>query len=243
MNHQHWLRHLTLLSLRVVSRRRSPPTLELSSQRARVIGSTPIGCAGRHTETTSAEVPRPMARKVEVHDSNQKRRPPRRHDRRGNAADGHAPSATEPIRIFVAGTFDGLHRGHVFLLDFARRYGLRCAKRRGASGVYLTVVVARDASVRRIKGRVPHHSERERRQLVGALRAVDRARLGFEGNFLRSVRAAKPDAIVLGYDQSSRWEDTLRAAGFTGAIVRCPAYNADRLKSSRLRADIMRRET
>jgi FAD synthetase len=147
------------------------------------------------------------------------------------------------VRVFVAGTFDGLHRGHVFLLEFARRYGLRLAKRRGAPGVHLTVIVARDASVQRIKGRVPHHSERERRALVAALKAVDQARLGFAGDFLRSVRAARPDVIVLGYDQSARWEETLRASGFAGAVVRSPAYHDDRLKSSRLRADIMRQET
>lgn len=145
--------------------------------------------------------------------------------------------------MFVAGTFDGLHRGHVFLLDYARKYGLRLAARRQAPGVHVTVVVGRDASVRRIKGRLPHHSERERQQLVGALKSVDHARLGFEGDFLRSVRAARPDVIVLGYDQSARWEDTLRAAGFNGRIVRCPAYSDERLKSSRLRADFMRRET
>lgn len=154
-----------------------------------------------------------------------------------------SPQSTDPIRVFVAGTFDGLHRGHVFLLDFARRYGQRLAKRRGAPGVHLTVVVARDASVRRIKGRVAHHSERERQQLVAALKSVDRARLGFAGNFLRSVRAVRPDVIVLGYDQSARWKVTLRESGFEGGIVRCPAYRDDRLKSSRMRADFIRRET
>lgn len=177
-----------------------------------------------------------------MHDPTQARPKPPRHRPR-NASDGDGPASTDLIRIFVAGTFDGLHRGHVFLLEFARRYGLRLAKRRGAVGVHLTVVVARDASVRRIKGRVPHHSERERQQLVAALKPVDQSRLGFAGDFLRSVRAARPDVIVLGYDQSARWEETLRAAGFNGSIVRCPAYNDNRLKSSRLRADIMRRET
>lgn len=154
-----------------------------------------------------------------------------------------SPQSSDPIRVFVAGTFDGLHRGHVFLLEFARRYGQRLARRQGADGVLLTVVVARDESVRRIKGRLPHHSEEERKQLVAALKPVDRARLGFAGNFFRSVRAARPDVIVLGYDQSARWEGTLRDSGFDGEIVRCPAYSDDRLKSSRMRADLVRRET
>jgi hypothetical protein len=72
---------------------------------------------------------------------------------------------------------------------------------------------------------------------------VDRARLGFPGDFLRSVRVVRPDVIVLGYDQSVGWENTLRAAGFAGIITRCPAYDDRRLKSSRLRDDFARRET
>jgi FAD synthetase len=144
--------------------------------------------------------------------------------------------------VFVAGTFDGLHLGHTFLLDFARRRGLRLAKQLGRTGVFVTVVVARDESVHRLKGRLPLHNERERRRLVQALRAVDTTFIGYRGDFLRSVRRARPDLIVLGYDQAGSWEETLRNAGVAALIVRCPAYDAGRLKSSRLRADLTRRE-
>jgi FAD synthetase len=154
-----------------------------------------------------------------------------------------ASSPGAAVRVFVAGTFDGLHLGHVFLLNFARQRGSRLAKRLGRRGVHLTVVVARDDSVRRIKGRPPLHNERERRGLIQAMHAVDSVFIGYRGDFLRSVRRARPDLIVLGYDQAAGWEETLRAAAVPARVVRCPPYDATRLKSSRLRHDFARNET
>ena len=147
------------------------------------------------------------------------------------------------IRVFVAGTFDGLHSGHVFLLRFARRRGLVLARRRGRRGVHLSVVIARDDSVRRIKARPPHHTQRERRQLVAALRLVDAAFVGHRDDFIRSVRRVRPDLIVLGYDQSLGWEEVLRAAGITVPVIRCPEYGGRRLKSSMIRADLEKMHT
>jgi len=151
--------------------------------------------------------------------------------------------AAEPVRVFVGGTFDGLHLGHVFLLEFARRRGLALARQLGREGVRVSVVVARDESVRRIKHRAPHHSHRERCKLVAALRAVDEAFVGVPNEFIKSVRRVNPDLIVLGYDQKASWEQTLREAGIHARIVRCPAYQGRRLKSSMLRADLERMST
>src|SRR6266481_3703813 len=139
-----------------------------------------------------------------------------------------------PVRVFVAGTFDGLHIGHLFLFRFARQQGARLARRLGRRGSYLSVTIARDESVRRIKGRPPLQTQEERRQLVAAVRDVDHAFVGHPEDFVRSVRRARPDLIVLGHDQSLAWEEILRRSGVTVAVVRCPEYGRRRLKTSML---------
>ena len=155
-----------------------------------------------------------------------------------------SPAPTpDPVRVFVGGTFDGLHLGHVFLLHFARRRGLALARRSGREGVHVSVTVARDESVRKFKHRAPHHDQRERQKLVASLREVDKAFVGVPNDFIRSVRRVRPDLIVLGYDQRADWEGTLRQAGIDAKIIRCPPYGGKRLKSSMIRADLERMGT
>ncbi|MFQ5666998.1 MAG: adenylyltransferase/cytidyltransferase family protein [Candidatus Binatia bacterium] len=153
------------------------------------------------------------------------------------------PVQRPPLQVFVAGTFDGLHYGHLFLLRYARRAGLAMARRLRRPGVRLSVVIARDDSVQRIKVRPPHHTQRERQQLVAALRLVDRAFVGQRDDFIKSVRRAQPDLIVLGYDQSAAWEEVLRSAGVQARVVRCQEYRGRRLKSSMIRGDLERMRT
>jgi FAD synthetase len=148
-----------------------------------------------------------------------------------------------PVRVFVGGTFDGLHLGHVFLLQFARRRGLALARRLGRAGAHVSVVVARDDSVRRIKGTPAHHTQDQRRKLVAALRDVDVAFLGVPNDFVRSVRRVDPDLVVLGYDQRGDWERILREAGIDAKVIRCPAYESKRLKSSVLRSELQKMAT
>lgn len=147
------------------------------------------------------------------------------------------------MRVFIGGTFDGIHRGHLYLLEFARRRGLALARRLGRAGVRLSVVIARDDSVRRIKQRAAHHTQAERRALVAALTPVDDAFIGVPNDFIASVRRVRPDLIVLGYDQQAGWEDALRAAGVHARVLRCPAYQGRRLKTSRLRPELERMST
>ena len=147
------------------------------------------------------------------------------------------------MRVFGGGTFDGLHRGHLFLLEYAHRRGLAMARRQGRPGVHLSVVVARDESVKRIKHRAPHHTQRERCALVAALRLVDEAFVGKPNDFIASVRRVQPELIVLGHDQKAGWEDTLHAAGIFARIARCPPYERQRLKSTMLRPDLEQMST
>ncbi len=129
-------------------------------------------------------------------------------------------------RVFAAGTFDGLHDGH---RDYFRQ-----AREHGDS---LIVVVARDATVKRIKGRHPRRSETDRLAAVAAEPLVDEALLGHaEEDRFAILRTLRPDVVFLGYDQpvsEGELRVALDAAGLSGtAIVRGEPYIPERYKSS-----------
>jgi FAD synthetase len=102
--------------------------------------------------------------------------------------------------VLATGVFDLLHLGHLRFLEES--------KRKGGPGSMLVVVVARDKTVFRRKGRGPVFPEDQRRELVASLRVVDRAILGREEiDLLGILREIKPDIVSVGYDQ-----DEIRAA-------------------------------
>lgn len=133
-------------------------------------------------------------------------------------------------KIMVFGTFDMLHEGH---LDFFRQ------ARSLADDPYLIVSVARDEVVKRIKGRAPRHTEKERRSVVAECRLVDEVVLGDADGYMAHIASVAPDIIALGYDQSGEYvdalEDDLRAAGLGTSIVRLAAFQPDTYKTSKLR--------
>jgi FAD synthetase len=134
-------------------------------------------------------------------------------------------------KVLVAGTFDFLHPGHLNLFAQARRHG---------DG--LVVVVAKDATVEKFKGKRPYFSETERLGLVGSMKSVDRAILGKSGDLYRVVAGERPDVIVLGYDQ---WPDEKKLrARLDGLglkkteIRRASEKNPAKFKSSKIRAHL-----
>lgn len=134
------------------------------------------------------------------------------------------------VRVLAQGTFDLLHPGHVHYLTFARAQGDR-----------LTVIVARNASVEKIKHRSPVLDEHTRLKMVAALRVVDKAVLGGKGNMLDKVVELNPNVIVLGYDQGfsiAELRNKLNARKWTGKIVRAPAYKDSKYKSSIIKRKI-----
>lgn len=97
--------------------------------------------------------------------------------------------------VIASGVFDLLHLGHVRFLEEAKKAGGKNAK--------LIVVIARDATVEKTKGKKPIMSEDQRRTLVESLKVVDEAVLGYESLDIGEViEKIKPDVIALGYDQS-----------------------------------------
>ncbi len=102
--------------------------------------------------------------------------------------------------MLATGVFDLLHLGHLRFLEES--------KKKGGPRSRLVVVIARDNTVFRRKGKGPVIPEGQRRELVAALRVVDRAILGREEiDLLGILKEVKPDIVCVGYDQ-----DEIRAA-------------------------------
>jgi D-beta-D-heptose 7-phosphate kinase/D-beta-D-heptose 1-phosphate adenosyltransferase len=94
--------------------------------------------------------------------------------------------------VFTNGCFDLLHRGHITLLEQARREGDR-----------LIVGLNSDASVKRLKGpKRPVVNEADRAILLGALSAVDGVVLFDEDTPLDTIVALRPEVLVKGGDYS-----------------------------------------
>lgn len=134
--------------------------------------------------------------------------------------------------VLVTGTFDFLHRGHLYLFEQARKHG-----------DYLVALVARDSTVKKIKGRYPIHNEQERKALVENVRLVDRAVLGDRHDPYRAITEIKPNVICLGYDQQHTFalalKDELKNRGLRIKIVRLSPYQQNRVKSSLLRYTLL----
>jgi len=122
------------------------------------------------------------------------------------------------VRVMATGVFDLLHPGHVYFLREARKLGDE-----------LVVVVARDSTARRFKHE-PITSEQSRLQIVDALKPVDRAVLGHEGNIYDILEEIRPDIIVLGFDQihnEARIVEECRRRGLRADVVRLPRFEGD----------------
>ncbi|MHA1315301.1 MAG: adenylyltransferase/cytidyltransferase family protein [Candidatus Helarchaeota archaeon] len=133
------------------------------------------------------------------------------------------------IRVMVFGTFDLLHIGHVTLLEKARELGGKDAE--------LIVVIARDSSVLKEKGRPPIFNEKQRLALIQALKAVDVALLGNKDpDHFKIILDVKPDVIVLGYDQKvdlDALEKTLTQRGLKDfKVLRLEKYGEPGYNSS-----------
>jgi len=91
--------------------------------------------------------------------------------------------------VLAQGTFDILHPGHLHYFEKSAEHGDK-----------LVAVIARDSRVEDRKNLI--FNEEERREMVEALEAVDKAVLGSEGNIYSTVEEINPDIITIGYDQN-----------------------------------------
>ena len=136
-------------------------------------------------------------------------------------------------RVVATGVFDLLHLGHIHFLRAARELGDE-----------LVVIVANDATVRRMK-REPVMPAAVRAEMVAALKPVDQAVVGREGNMLDIVvEEIRPHIIVLGYDQElfepKALEAKLAERGHVAQVVRLPKLEHGLAGTRKIVARILR---
>lgn len=123
--------------------------------------------------------------------------------------------------VMVFGTFDLLHEGH--------RFVFREALKRGR----VTVIVANDANVTKIKGRKPVEDQRVRLNNIQSEFPELSVFIGDSKDFLQPLREHKPDLILLGYDQ--RLPPGIEEKDLPCDVERLPALDPHLYKSSLMR--------
>ena len=122
------------------------------------------------------------------------------------------------MKVLVFGTFDHLHPGHEFILNEGLKRG------------ELHVVVARDVTVERIKGRKAEQSEEYRQQAIQKKFPKAHVILGDNEDYLKPVFSIAPDVILLGYDQ--RFPPGVQLQDLPCKVERLPAFEPQKFKSS-----------
>ena len=99
------------------------------------------------------------------------------------------------MRVFVNGTFDVLHKGHLELLNYAK-----------SLGDYLVVGIDTDERVKEKKGSTrPVNSAEDRALMLVNLKAVDEVQYFSSDDELENlVKSIKPDIMVVGSDYLNR---------------------------------------
>ena len=110
-----------------------------------------------------------------------------------------------PYEIMIAGTFDIIHPGHIHYIQEAAQYGK------------VTVIIARDQTVQRVKHRQTVLDENIRSTIVYSIKGVDRVLLGNEnGIWYEPVLRENPHLFLMGCNQPGdikRFEKTIQDNG------------------------------
>jgi FAD synthetase len=128
------------------------------------------------------------------------------------------PTPRRKTRVVTTGVFDLLHLGHIHMLQAAKTHGDE-----------LIVIIARDETVLKQKHN-PINPEEVRRQIVEAMKPVDRAVLGHRGDIYQIITELKPDVIALGFDQPFKEADVEKKClehGVKVKVVRLPQFDHD----------------
>ncbi len=123
-------------------------------------------------------------------------------------------------KIMVFGTFDILHKGHKNFFAQAKKHG-----------DYLIVVIARDKTVKEVKGKLPINKEKTRQKNVVKIKIAEEVLLGDLKDKYKAIKKYKPDIICLGYDQKNFVKGL---SAIDVKILKLKAYKPNIFKSSKL---------
>lgn len=130
----------------------------------------------------------------------------------------------------VFGTFDIVHKGHLYFLQQARKL---------AKNPFLVASIARDVNVERVKERKTLYTERTRAKHVKATGLADKVVLGSLKDHIGHILKEAPDIIALGYDQQGYYVDEtlkfLKEKGLSIKVKRLKPFHPEKYKSSILK--------
>jgi FAD synthetase len=130
-------------------------------------------------------------------------------------------------KAMVFGTFDIFHKGHENFLKQARE-----------RGNYLIVVIARDKTVLKVKGKLPRNNEKTRLLTVINNGLADEVILGSLADKYKIIKKYQPDIICLGYDQqvfTEKLKEKLKEYNLKTKIIRLKPYYPTKYKSSKIK--------
>ncbi len=137
------------------------------------------------------------------------------------------------MKVVATGVFDIIHIGHAHFLNAAKEHG-----------DHLTVIIANDTTVRKMKGE-PILSDERRAEVVLQLKPVNEVVIGRTGDMLDIiVEDIKPDVIALGFDQRlftrRELEKKLLERGLEVKVVRLKEMEQDLAGSRKIISKILK---
>ena len=126
--------------------------------------------------------------------------------------------------VMAFGTFDLLHPGHINFFNQAKKYG-DC----------LIAIIARDSTVKRLKGKLPLHNEKQRLEAVKGLKLAAKVILGSLTDKYAVIKKYRPDLIALGYDQTHFTEELkeqINKLKLHTKVIRLKAFKPKKYKTS-----------
>lgn len=98
-------------------------------------------------------------------------------------------------KVFVNGTFDVLHPGHMSLLTFASN-----------TGNYLLVAIDSDDRVRSLKGlNRPINNEEVRAKMLFHIKGVDEVKIfDTDEDLIKAIKDYEPDVMIVGSDYRNK---------------------------------------